>query len=277
MRLSRRLLRVPFEYIQHIQANTNAASHFAPKFSDVALKLNGSKWSNGGSSLGNQSLIPLQREEDVGKPTLVLDLDETLVDTRSGMLHRRPFLDHFLKWVTGRFEVILWTSAQEQYAGKVLRFIDRHGTFSSAIFRDGRWFPTLDNPEEGRLCAKRLELLGRDLSTTILIENSPECCVNDVHNALLLPDFECNSLSELAKSTDTALKELVPLLERFLKSSLPVSAFLYQLSQEQAIIFAERSSPLFGPLGHFYHIGPPPQASLPSSHSMQEAAWPTRV
>ena len=50
-------------------------------------------------------LIAQQQPEDVGKITLVLDMDETLVYARSGVVHRRPHLKEFLASLKDLFEV----------------------------------------------------------------------------------------------------------------------------------------------------------------------------
>ena len=217
-------------------------------------------------------LIAQQHPEDVGKITIVLDMDETLVYARSGIVHRRPYLREFMAQIKGLFEVVLWTSGRDPYATRVMRQVDTMGAFRHSIVRDPRWFPDDASGDEHRPVTKRLELLGRDLGSTLLIENSPESCLADRYNSLLVPDFECRSLSDLAECADTALLDLLPLLVRLHESRLPVSAFLYQIWKEGLVSRVEPVSPLAGPLGHFYHLGQP--ARTAPEPGPEKAAWP---
>jgi CTD small phosphatase-like protein 2 len=76
--------------------------------------------------------------------SLVLDLDETLVHcsvdpipdadvtfpvTFNGLnyqvyVRKRPHLDKFLQWITGRFEVTIFTASQQVYAERLLNILD---------------------------------------------------------------------------------------------------------------------------------------------------------
>jgi RNA polymerase II subunit A small phosphatase-like protein len=80
------------------------------------------------------------QEQDKGKKTLVLDLDETLVHSSFKPIPnpdyiipveiegkivdvyvlKRPWLDHFMAAIAGRFEVVVFTASLSKYAGEVL-------------------------------------------------------------------------------------------------------------------------------------------------------------
>lgn len=78
------------------------------------------------------------QEQDKGKKTLVLDLDETLVHSSFKPIPnpdyiipveieekivdvyvlKRPWLDHFMAAIAGRFEVVVFTASLSKYAGE---------------------------------------------------------------------------------------------------------------------------------------------------------------
>lgn len=82
--------------------------------------------------------FPTMQEQDRGKKTLVLDLDETLVHSSFKPIPnpdyiipveiegkivdvyvlKRPWLDHFMAAIAGRFEIIIFTASLSKYAGE---------------------------------------------------------------------------------------------------------------------------------------------------------------
>ena len=67
-------------------------------------------------SESDKHMIPPQAKEDIGKVTVVLDLDETLIYARDGPLHARPGLDNFLATISPKVEVVVWTAGVRAYA-----------------------------------------------------------------------------------------------------------------------------------------------------------------
>ena len=72
---------------------------------------------------------PYIKTQSAKKYTLVLDLDETLVNFkikkgREGYVRLRPFLFGFLEEVSQFYELIIFTSATEAYANSVIEAID---------------------------------------------------------------------------------------------------------------------------------------------------------
>jgi CTD small phosphatase-like protein 2 len=81
--------------------------------------------------------------------SLVLDLDETLVHCSvdpipdadvtfpvafNGVsyqvyVRKRPYLDRFLQWIAGKFEVTIFTASQQVYAEKLLNLLDPEGRY----------------------------------------------------------------------------------------------------------------------------------------------------
>lgn len=118
---------------------------------------------------------------------LVLDLDETLVHcsvdpipdadvtfpvTFNGMhymvyVRKRPFLDRFFQSIAGKFEVTVFTASQQVYAERLLNLLDPEGIYiHHRLYRD-----SCLNVDGNYL--KDLNVLGRDLSKTVLVDNSP--------------------------------------------------------------------------------------------------------
>lgn len=130
--------------------------------------------------------------EDRTKQCLVLDLDETLVHstydpvaagtdlsmfTISEVIERgsdrstfdvnvirRPGLDEFLRAVGSMYEVVVFTAALPNYANAVIDTIDPSGVIKHRLFREHCVV------REGEY-VKDLSNLGRDLKSTIIIDN----------------------------------------------------------------------------------------------------------
>jgi len=180
-------------------------------------------------SLPNYELVaPLRppvslppKEEDSPPISLVLDLDETLVHCTveavddadlvfpvvfHGMTYQvhvrlRPHLFEFLEKICGKFEVIVFTASQKVYANELLNLIDPDGKYiQHRLFRESCL------SVEGNFL-KDLNVLGRDLSKAVLVDNSPHAFGYQVDNGIPIESwFDDPQDTELLK------------LERFLKS-----------------------------------------------------------
>eukprot|EP00741_Cyanophora_paradoxa_P013241 tig00000178_g12790.t1 len=131
------------------------------------------------------------------RPTLVLDLDETMVhsfaeETRDGRSYdysfhmrrqyspgggfevyvkKRPYVDEFLREVSQMFELITFTASGTAYAEPVFDFLEEPFGGVGELFAH-----RLYNPATLYLrgsYVKDLCILGRDLSRTVIIDNSP--------------------------------------------------------------------------------------------------------
>jgi CTD small phosphatase-like protein 2 len=174
---------------------------------------------------GNRpAALPRRTRRSCAK-TLVLDLDETLVhcslepiddaDLRIDVpfggqslrvhVRKRPGLDAFLDAVSGRFEVVVFTASQRAYADRLLDRLDpqrqrvKHRLFREACVE-----------VHGNLL-KDLSVLGRDLSQTILVDNSPHAFGYQLDNGVPIRSwFDDRNDSELAK--------LLPFLDSILEA-----------------------------------------------------------
>lgn len=161
---------------------------------------------------------------DAPEKTLVLDLDETLVhctvetpETPSDLtfpvvfrgttftvhVRLRPFLKTFLDRLVGKYEIVVFTASQKVYANELLNLIDPKGVYiQHRLFRESCL--TVDGN-----FLKDLNVLGRDLSQTILVDNSPHAFGYQIDNGIPIESwFDNNDDRELLK------------LEKFLRSSI---------------------------------------------------------
>ncbi|GLC38188.1 hypothetical protein PLESTB_001089900 [Pleodorina starrii] len=164
-------------------------------------------------------LIGPKRSDDLDKKTLVLDLDETLVHSSfkpipnpdyilpvevDGKLVdvyvlKRPWCDHFMENVCARFEVVVFTASLAKYADPLLDLLDKQRLVRWRLFRESCF------PYEGNY-VKDLSCLGRDLSQTIIVDNSPHSYVFQPANAVPISTFIDNM-------DDQELLELLPVLK----------------------------------------------------------------
>mmetsp|Transcript_114767 Transcript_114767/g.244932 ORF Transcript_114767/g.244932 Transcript_114767/m.244932 type:complete len:355 (-) Transcript_114767:112-1176(-) len=159
-----------------------------------------------------------QTGSDIGKKTLVLDLDETLVHSSfrviptadiiitvelEGERHRvfvrkRPGVDEFLLQMAKLYEVVVYTASMAKYANPLLDDLDKQGLVSWRLFREACTRQT-----HGYV--KDLSKLGRNLKNVIIIDNSPMCYSWQRENAIPIKTWRDDM-------SDHDLYDLIPIL-----------------------------------------------------------------
>ncbi|CAO3591208.1 unnamed protein product [Absidia cylindrospora] len=180
---------------------------------------------------GMKPHLPPKRDD--GRPTLVLDLDETLLHTYreptnnlnhywdadyvvyakdgrsclAGIL--RPGVTEFLVWASGIFEVVVWTAGHDDYAQMVCKLLDPEGTLINHML-SRRTCIRMRSAATGEIMyVKDLCALGRDLGRTFLVDNTPHAATLNLSNLIPIEAY-------LGGNSDTELKEI----QRFLESNL---------------------------------------------------------
>lgn len=167
------------------------------------------------------------------KKTLVLDLDQTLIDcalvTQSitgqpcdfvyedamggrAKVWKRPGLNLFLEEVAKDFEVVLFTAAGRRHADAVLAHIDPDGRFIQH-----RLFQEHTSMDSEWAWVKDLSQLGRDLGSTLIIDDCEKAALRQPANWVGIKPF---SQSSPFSSRDTALMDILSFLKEFV---LPAS------------------------------------------------------
>ena len=157
-------------------------------------------------------------------PTLVLDLDETLVhasprpgpsssfkiyveqDTGSPSIpfyiSERPHLNSFIKTVSQMYRIVIFTASRSRYADKVIDQIDPYGAVSMRLYRQ-------DCTRSGSTrFAKNLSRFDKDLRRVILLDNSEDSFALQPNNGILIKAWYGGN-----RNDDTELLDVIPFLE----------------------------------------------------------------
>eukprot|EP01126_Amoeba_proteus_P052547 TRINITY_DN6358_c0_g1_i5.p1 TRINITY_DN6358_c0_g1~~TRINITY_DN6358_c0_g1_i5.p1 ORF type:complete len:275 (+),score=39.93 TRINITY_DN6358_c0_g1_i5:182-1006(+) len=171
-------------------------------------------------------LLPPQREDKKGRKCLVLDLDETLVHssfevvpkydfqipvelegtTFQVYVAKRPGVDEFLRRMGSCYEVVIFTASVAKYADPVLDLLDVNHVVEWRLFRESCTF-------FNGTYVKDMKILGRPISSIILIDNSPHSYAFTPENAL-----PCESWFD--DQTDTELSQFIPVLEEIAREDV---------------------------------------------------------
>lgn len=165
------------------------------------------------NTLTNTLVPPLQRK------TLILDLDETLVhSTIKPVTHhhlvvdvfidgvpciffviKRPHVDAFLMKVSEWYDIIIFTASMKQYADPLIDQLDTKRLVKGRLFRESCL------SKDGNFI-KDLSLIKQDLTSTIIIDNSPIAYSHNKENAIPIDNWLGDN------PNDDALLNLLPFL-----------------------------------------------------------------
>ncbi|EFJ23872.1 hypothetical protein SELMODRAFT_415093 [Selaginella moellendorffii] len=130
------------------------------------------------------------------KPTLVLDIDNTLV---CGRATKRPGLDEFLARVSKLYEIVVFTSGNRERADRIIDHILKVNV-ARRLYNDSCVRGT-----------KPLEILGKDLRRVVAIDDNPLAFAGNEENGLAVVPFSEWSMEE--EEREKNLIKLLPLLE----------------------------------------------------------------
>ena len=137
--------------------------------------------------------------------TLVLDLDETLINFRfnknnEGILKIRPGLSNFLKSVGKKYELIIFTAGTQEYADPIIDIIEKEKKiFYKRLYRQHT--VVIDN-----IFVKDLTKLGRELSKIIIVDNMPQNFCLQKENGIFIKNYFGQD------NEDKTLNDLSPIL-----------------------------------------------------------------
>ena len=142
------------------------------------------------SNLFNNLNIPYINSPPKKDLTLVLDLDETLIsfqtdvdDETKGLLKFRPFLYEFLEKMTNYYELIIFTSATQDYAEPIIETIEKNGKYFDYVLC--RQHTIVVNND----FVKDISLIGRDLKKIIIVDNMPQNFRKQKENGIFIKPF----------------------------------------------------------------------------------------
>lgn len=164
-------------------------------------------------SLFTKRNAPYLPEYPRKKFTLVLDLDETLGHKQAGKFLPRPKVTQFLSEVSRSFEIVLFTSASQSYADQALKMIDPCNEIKLRLYKQH-----LVN--ENGWPAKDLNVLGRDLSKCVIIDNLAQYFRLQPENGIEIESFYGNSDDQALVKLQDFLSKIVLNDEEDLRPSL---------------------------------------------------------
>jgi len=174
-------------------------------------------------------LLPPLKPEQSHMKCLVLDLDETLVHSSfkpipdpdftvdielDGAIHRvyvrkRPGVDHFLREVGKKFEIVVFTASLAKYADPLLDVLDKDHVVQFRLFREAC-------VQHYGNYVKDLTHLGRVLESSIIVDNSPFSYMFQPDNAIPIATW-------FHDKNDRQLYDLLPFLDTLAQEADVVS------------------------------------------------------
>ena len=185
----------------------------------------------------NKLSVPYITTQPHKRLTLVLDLDETLVNVKisktnsnQGCLLFRPGLDDFLEHLSEWYEIVIFTAATKDYADAILDEIDLNGNLFA--FRLYREHTTII----GNDYVKDISLIGRDLDKMVIVDNMAQNFKLQKENGILIHSFWGDD------EYDVALIELEKILRKVAQEKGDIRVVLKKYKDD---ILKKVSSKLF--------------------------------
>ena len=179
---------------------------------------------------------PYLRTKNNKKYSLVLDLDETLVNFKQGkniqegVVRIRPGVNEFLEEVGEYYELIIFTTATQEYADLLIDAIEEDKIyFDHRLYREHATI--IDND-----FVKDLTRIGRPLDKIIIIDNMPQNFKLQKENGIIIRPFWGED------NYDQALFKLIPILVNIAKEGGDVRIGLAKYRDE---IFKNITSVLY--------------------------------
>lgn len=157
-------------------------------------------------------LLPDQIPPYPGAPptrTLVIDLDRTLVYSSYSRatgwrVAKRPGAEAFLAYMAQFYEIVVFTGNLDNYANPILDKLDPNFYISHRLYR-------AETHYKHGTHIKDLSHLNRELKRVIVIDHDEKQVSMQPENAILIPEWS-------GDATDTALLDLIPVLESIVRS-----------------------------------------------------------
>ena len=183
--------------------------------------------SYGGIMSINNVKAPYLPNKSNKKFTLVLDLDETLIafkvdpnQENKGLLKFRPGLDYFLLKMKIFYEIVVFTSATQEYADPIENCIEQNEKyFDARLYRQHTIIYEND-------FVKDISRIGRDLNKIIIVDNMPQNFRLQKENGIFIKPFWGDDVF------DTALFSLADILEKIYMQFDDVRKGIYYFKDE---------------------------------------------
>ena len=155
----------------------------------------------------NKISPPFLKTPNEKKYTIVLDLDETLVNVnQNGICNLRPGLFSFLNAIKPYYEIISFTNGAKSYSDSIIKQIEaRNKYFDYNLHREHSFL-------SGKEFLKDISRIGRDMKKIIIVDNIPNNFKLNAENGIQIAPY----FGEYSKN-DTVLFELKKLLIMFHK------------------------------------------------------------
>ena len=220
------------------QTNTNGSIlSTAQTKQSPSTVVNNNNNNNSNNSNHPKPTVPYITTQPCKRLTLVLDLDETLVNVKisktnsnQGCLLFRPGLDDFLEHLSEWYEIVIFTAATKDYADAILDEIDLNGNlFAYRLYREHTTII-------GNDYVKDISLIGRDLDKTVIVDNMAQNFKLQKENGILIHSFWGDD------EYDVALIELEKILKKVAQEKGEIRVILKKYKED---ILKKVSSKLF--------------------------------